>query len=429
MPATINASWEILFIRHRIVEQIAQYGSFRITASQINTVHEARLMAKFDVKQSLPAIFRAHQLSILPISRGEYVIGGFETHHTMAYHVYPAPRPIDIPHLDTLNSTDIHSESEAIRMLQHSGVLCELFEHTTIFPTLQGRRGSGQFAFHIADTTHHTQTIHVDNAQIEIDACFETPSHIFICEAKNQLVHDLLVRQLYYPYRFVTPKSHKTIVPVSIIYNNYTFYVTRYAFADVYNYNSLTATQHYCYTLDTQSFQLADIHDLWLQHELKPMGDIPFPQADDMRIMLNIVRVLAQRPHSKTEITEVLGYDKRQTDYYVNAARWLGFIEDAQFLLRDTLPVITLSTRGNQVANARPHQQKRLIIAAIVATPCFREMVRIMIDEQRIPDRDIIVATLATHPVLAHTMSGATRPRRAQTVQAWLRWMLQQVTH
>jgi hypothetical protein len=39
------------------------------------------------------------------------------------------------------------------------------------------------------------------------------------------------------------------------------------------------------------------------------------------------------------------------------------------------------------------------------------------------------VATLATHPVLAHTMSGATRPRRAQTVQAWLRWMLQQVTH
>lgn len=70
MPATINASWEILFNRHRIVEHVAQYGSFRITASEINTVREARLMAKFDVKQSLPAVFRAHQLSILPVSRG-----------------------------------------------------------------------------------------------------------------------------------------------------------------------------------------------------------------------------------------------------------------------------------------------------------------------------------------------------------------------
>ncbi len=424
MPATINASWEILFNRHRIVEHVAQYGSFRITASEINTVREARLMAKFDVKQSLPAVFRAHQLSILPVSRGEYVIGPFETHHALTYHAYPTPRPLRVPQLDTLDSGDIHSESEALRILQHSGILYDLFEHTTIYPTLQGRRGSGRFAFTIACTAQHSQTIQVDNAQIEIDACFETPTQVFICEAKNQLVHDLLVRQLYYPYRFITQKSQKKIVPVSVIYNNFTFYITRYAFADIHDYNSLTAIDHASYTLDTQPFRMADLQELWHQSIPTRVPNVPFPQADDLRIIINIVRVLAQHPHTKSAITELLGYDKRQTDYYVNAARWLGFI----VATHDAPLELTLHNTGIRVAHASPSHQKRLVIAAIVATPLFREMSKIMIEYHTLPDRDTIVAAFAAHPLLGTSVHGATRFRRAQTVQAWLRWILQQIT-
>ena len=418
MALTINESWEILFDRHRITEQVAHYGSFRISAHQINTVREARLMAKFDVKQSLPAIFRTHHLSILPISRGEYIIGPFETYQQLAYDVYPAPQPLHIPALDTLDSMDIHSEAEALRVLQLSGALHDVFASTTVFPTLQGRRGSGKFAFHIACGQHTSQTITVDNAQIEIDAAFETASHVFICESKNILVHDLLIRQLYYPYRFVTQKTMKHVVPVSIIYNNYTYYVTQYQFTDAYHYNSLVATRHDAYTLDTHVFRMADVRIIWQQSQPRHITGIPFPQADDMRIIINIMQLLEQQQHTKAHITTSLGYDKRQTDYYVNAARWLGFV-DAH---------LQLSPTGKLVVTAPPHRQKSLIVQAMFATPLFYEMGQILVTQHRVPERTEIVEAMNIHPVLHQQISGDTRIRRAQTVQAWLRWILHAVS-
>lgn len=418
MTTQTDASWEILFTRHQIAEQVAQHGYFTISAKEINTVREARLMAKFDVKQSLPAIFRHHHLSILPISRGDYVIGPFETYQAINYQHFPHARPLRIPPLDTLAGHDIHSEAEALLVLQNSGALHDIFASTQVYQTLQGRRGSGQFTFQITSTTRQTQTIVVNNAQIEIDAAFETPTHIFICEAKNVLVHDLLIRQLYYPYRFVAQKSPKTITPMSIIYNNFTFYITRYTVRDPLAYNSLTPTDYYSYTLDTQPFQWADVAAIWVHCVPRRIDDIPFPQADDLRIVLTIVRMLQNHPCTKADITHELGYDKRQTDYYVNAGRWLGFIDDK----------LGLSQTGIQIASAAAHQQKRLMVQAIFATPLFYEMGQLMLARQTVPERDEVVAAIAMHALLGDQISGETRPRRAQTVQAWLRWIQYQLT-
>ena len=47
---------------------------------EINAVKEARLMAKFDQSSQLPDMFKKNNFSILPISRGEYVIGNFQTY-------------------------------------------------------------------------------------------------------------------------------------------------------------------------------------------------------------------------------------------------------------------------------------------------------------------------------------------------------------
>ena len=81
----IGQAWEILFERHRIAQKVREDGLFRISAAEINTVKEARLMAKFDQSQRLPEVFRQNQLSILPVTRGEYVIGPFETHEGGVY--------------------------------------------------------------------------------------------------------------------------------------------------------------------------------------------------------------------------------------------------------------------------------------------------------------------------------------------------------
>ena len=74
-----DVAWEQIFEKYKILEQIIISGHFDITALQINEFREARLMTKFDHRSNLPQLFNDNELSILPTSRGGYVIGTFDT--------------------------------------------------------------------------------------------------------------------------------------------------------------------------------------------------------------------------------------------------------------------------------------------------------------------------------------------------------------
>ena len=70
----INSYWNNIFEKYKILEQIDKDGKFEISSSQINEFKEARLMTKFDNASQLPQIFKENELSILPITRGNYII-------------------------------------------------------------------------------------------------------------------------------------------------------------------------------------------------------------------------------------------------------------------------------------------------------------------------------------------------------------------
>ncbi|MDD3568867.1 MAG: transcriptional regulator, partial [Bacteroidales bacterium] len=74
-----DTAWQSIFDKYKITDRILKDGHFEITATQINKYREARLMTKFDHKSQLPKLFSENNLSILPTSRGGYVIGTFET--------------------------------------------------------------------------------------------------------------------------------------------------------------------------------------------------------------------------------------------------------------------------------------------------------------------------------------------------------------
>ncbi|WP_287521897.1 type II restriction enzyme [Okeania sp. SIO2C2] len=69
-----DVAWEKLFEKYQILEEVNKNGLFKIEASQINQERESRLMAKFDHVVNLPEIFKENCLSILPISRSQYII-------------------------------------------------------------------------------------------------------------------------------------------------------------------------------------------------------------------------------------------------------------------------------------------------------------------------------------------------------------------
>ena len=75
-----DEAWERLFDKYHILDEIQKNGQFIISANQIKEFREPRLMTKFDHKVNLPSIFSSNTLSILPITRGDYIISSFSAY-------------------------------------------------------------------------------------------------------------------------------------------------------------------------------------------------------------------------------------------------------------------------------------------------------------------------------------------------------------
>jgi len=75
-----DKAWKLLFDKYKILDAIDTHGYFQIDAAQINEFREARLMTKFDHKANLPELFSKHNLAILPITRGSYIISRFDAY-------------------------------------------------------------------------------------------------------------------------------------------------------------------------------------------------------------------------------------------------------------------------------------------------------------------------------------------------------------
>lgn len=419
-----NQAWNILFERHDILRHIHAYGSYTIQANDIKRVREPRLMAKFDESHTLPEIFQHHRLSILPISRQAYVIGPYATYRPLEY-VQIAARPFHIPQLDTLPTTQLHGENHTLAVLYNSGVMQQICNSPHVLPTFHGRMGSGVFAFQIAhsSTAQQQHTIAVHNAQIEIDALYETPDAVFIIEAKNKHVSDINVRQLYYPFRAWHGRVRKPLYAIAVVHSHEMYYISTYHFADVLNYNSLTAIDHQVYTMAQPPIHWDTIAQLYAELPLPtPIADIPFPQADDFDRLRKLLEALHDAGGEMTtaHITQFLQYAARQSDYYVNAARYLGFVEKTDRQL------YRITTPARHLLSTSARAQTLALMRAILSRPIWHTLGRTLIQRKQPPTIAEVVHVMQQYPHL-HQCTQSTIPRRAQTVLSWLRWIAQRV--
>ena len=195
--------------------------------------------------------------------------------------------------------------------------------------------------------------------------------------------------------------------------------MTRFTVNDPRDFNSLTVSKRYAYTIDTTPLTFSDLELIW--HQTQPAAatayaDIPFPQADNLLLVIHLVKKIARAPLTTSEITEFLGYDKRQADYYANAGRWLGLLDAHK----------QITQRGTQFTQATPHHQKIQLITTLFATPFFYEMAKFLITQHTVPTKDFIFAQMQSHTQLG-AYNQTTQRRRANTVYSWLRWVSQQL--
>ena len=81
------------------------------------------------------------------------------------------------------------------------------------------------------------------SVQTEVDAGYEGKNHVVLIEAKNTGVNDIIIRQMYYPFRKwsedVSVKYGKKVITVFFEKRGFEYLFWMYEFTDETNYNSI----------------------------------------------------------------------------------------------------------------------------------------------------------------------------------------------
>lgn len=418
-----NVAWNKLFEKYKISKKVLTDGAFEITSAQINEFREARLMTKFDFKSQLPTIFSENRLSILPISRGGYILSDFETFKDFESKE-PTPIKIDFPnYLESINYDNITSESTALNCAFVTGIIEDFVQDEQIAPTVSGRMSSLRFDFNIK-TQKSELNVAVNNSQIEIDGGYEGVNSLSLIEAKNSISSDFLIRQLYYPYKLWTGKISKEIKPIFLTYSNGIFHFREYVFEDPNHYNSLVLKKEKKYVIRDGVINLELIQKITNETQITAEVEVPFPQANSFDRVINLCELLNEKGSLTREyITVNYDFDVRQTNYYTDAGRYLGLVDK----LKERSEVnYFLTDFGKRIFSLNITDRQIEFIKLIVSHRVFNRVIRSYFENSEQPNRHKIVEIMKTSN-LYNINSDKTFSRRSSTILSWINWIIDQI--
>jgi len=238
-----SSPWDAIFDKYKI----SNYNfktPFYISAEQIKlatshfkkvTEREVRILCKQDSREDRPEIFVKKNLFLLPTKNGQYAIIKGEGY-------------LDIPEIKSaqkiytsklqfkLESSQIgDSEMQHLDFAYAASLIRTFLEDDTLVLTIRGRKYTPAFSFNVDN-----QKIDVEGVQTEVDAGYEGKNLIALIEAKNSKTKNVIIRQLYYPYRQWSSYTDKKVVPIFFEKRNNFYSLWQFNFTDPFNYNSIS---------------------------------------------------------------------------------------------------------------------------------------------------------------------------------------------
>lgn len=405
--ANINfAAWEKLFVVLNIDTSKDQHF---ITAAQIKEItgREPRLMAKMDSSGDVPPRMKRHGYFLLPISRSAYTIVRGNGYHNLETGSNTVKEFVSRIKFNLATNGRNSSEMQYLDYCSNAGLIEEVVGRGKLYPMIRGREGSGAYTFRI-----NQNEIEVKNAQIEIDLGLEGRDSIVLFEAKSKTPEDFIIRQLYYPYRkFSSGFANKVILPTFFTYDKaadvYNFW--KYYFADPSNYNSIQLLESDSYRIrEEKPIQIGDIADgsfaISTQKKL-------IPQANDLDKVLRLIYLVSEGTTTASAVALSFGFAQRQSSYYREAAEALGFV---LFNGRD----YSLTDAGRLLVSLDADERNIFFAKAINEFALFKECMGVLRSKGSLNGGDI--ETIISR---SSNLSGSTIPRRARSIESWLRWI------
>ena len=246
--------WKLLFDECNVLSDVEKNGYCIVTAKEIHRVvpgYEPRNIARFISTKAVPQIFRENNLSILPTENGAYMIAPFIIFHKQEKEPYlPVVNWAVRRNLQSFDSLHFKfNEATAVNFAYMNGILENFLEDTNIVPAVSGRMHTGEFRFDVLLENGSRKNIKVNRVQMEIDASYEGEHFLSLIEAKNERMNDIIIRQLYFPYRTLAERVSKEIKNIFMVYYDRCFDMYQYEFAEPEYFNSITLAKHCLYKL------------------------------------------------------------------------------------------------------------------------------------------------------------------------------------
>jgi len=422
---TNKEAWEKIFEKYDVMNKIQNQGFFKITSREINEYREARLMTKFDNSESIPEILKKNKLSILPISSNSYMLARFDTYKKFEKPPKEVERIEFPPYIESLDYNNISSEALALNCAYITKILEDFLDDEGLVPTVCGKMGSGIFQFDIAQINSEEKiSVTVENSRMEIDGGYEGINSLALVEAKNVVSDDFLVRQLYYPYRLWQSKVSKLVRPIYVVYSNGIFTIYEYRFNDVNEYSSIELVKCKKYSIEDTDIDLGTIQSLIDNiHTFTDEPKISFPQANSFERVINLCELLENTEKYKQEITDNYEFDERQTNYYTDAAIYLGLIRK----LGTRTKSFELTELGKRILKLNFKSRQIEFAKLILSHRVFHMTIKNYFANAEMPSDDEIVKYMKECK-LYNIVKDSTYYRRASTIKAWIYWIINLVT-
>ena len=232
---------EPFFITNKEIKAACQ--DFKKTAEK-----EVRILCYQAQRKDKPQVFVDRGLFLLPVKNGNYVIVKGEGY-------------VDIPNIDSepilfdskidfrLYSNEVgNSEMQHLDFAHAAGMIEDFCDVGNLYLTIRGRKYTPPFSFRVGK-----YLIDQKSVQTEVDAGYEGKNHVVLIEAKNTGVDDIIIRQMYYPFRKwsedVSVKFGKKVITVFFEKRGFEYLFWMYEFTDEEDYNSIKLVKNSRYII------------------------------------------------------------------------------------------------------------------------------------------------------------------------------------
>lgn len=229
-----------------------------------------------------------------------------------------------------------------------------------------------------------------------------------------------MIRQLYYPFCVWQGRITKPVKPIFLVYSNGIYRLYEYAFDDPNNYNSLRLVKQRNYSIEDTAISVSDIQAVLARTDIVSEPPIPFPQADKFDRVINLCELVSTQELDRTYVTEHYDFDVRQTNYYTDAALYLGLLNKRK---EGGTPLYTISEKGRHILNLGFKQRQLAYCGIILSHKAFNLTLKQYLKNGVMPSTGEIV-DIMKHSKLYKVGSDSTFERRSSSIKGWINWII-----